>query len=278
MSEDPPVSSERRQTDDSLRVEREKTDEALAEDLSDVDETADAVVERARQRADALVATARAAADRGSARASAPPPASVEAERDRADAALRVEREDADEIVRVERAEHVALLSLERGETDRDLSSERARSDRAIATRDEFLGVVSHDLRNLLGVVVSSAALIARAAERDGPRDTVLAAARRIQRLSGRMSRLIGDLVDVASIDAGRLAVTREPGDPSHVVVEAVDTFADQAAAGGIALTAEVGAPSCSVALDAARILQVLVNLQGSSAQYRFVLRPRLGG
>ena len=65
--------------------------------------------------------------------------------------------------------------------------------------------------------------------------------------LGARMNRLIGDLVDVASIEAGRLAVTREVGDPAHVVTEAVDTFQAQAAASGISLVAEI-VPSPSLA------------------------------
>src|SRR6185295_14670378 len=126
------------------------------------------------------------------------------------DAAVRDERAEADEIVRVERAEHVALLSVERDETDKDLSFERTRSDNAVATRDEFLGIVSHDLRNMLGAMVGFAALIAKAEARDDHADDVLAYVQRIHRSGARMNRLIGDLVDLASIEAGSLAVTRE--------------------------------------------------------------------
>jgi signal transduction histidine kinase len=271
VPERPPVGPERperRQTDDSLRVEREKTDEALTDDLSAVDETADAVLGLARRRADEIIARARAATDRGSTPGSAGAARALEAARGRADEALRVEREDAEEIVRVEREEHAKFLTLERDETDRDLSTERERSDRAVTVRDEFLGVVSHDLRNMLGVIVNSAALIAGAAGVDDEREAVLANARRIQRLSGRMSRLIGDLVDVASIDAGRLTVAREPGDPTHVAAEAVDTFTNEAAANGIALATYFAAPPCSVSFDAARILQVLVNLLGNALKF----------
>ena len=56
--------SEREQTDESLRVEREKADRALEETLSAIDETADAVVRLARDRADEVVAAARAKTDR----------------------------------------------------------------------------------------------------------------------------------------------------------------------------------------------------------------------
>jgi signal transduction histidine kinase len=105
------------------------------------------------------------------------------------------------------------LLSRLRQETDKDLSHERQLSDDALATRDEFLGIVSHDLRALLNAIVGSAALTERGVAQTDQVEQVVTHARRIQRAGARMNRLIGDLVDVASIEAGVLAVTREVGD-----------------------------------------------------------------
>ncbi len=258
--------SEREHTDESLRVEREKVDEALGERLSGVDETADTVISRARARADAVLAAARAKTDQ---QAAAPVPSvKVERERVQEDKALRKERAHADDTLREERAEHVALLETERQETDKDLLSERARSDHAIATRDDFLGIVSHDLLNMLSTVVGFATLIQKAASQEHHEGRVIAHAQRIERSGARMQRLIGDLVDVASIEAGTLAVTREVGDPSEVVTEAVDSFEAKAAASGVSLVSEVMPRSSLVAFDAARILQVLTNLLSNAIKF----------
>ena len=256
---------EREQTDESLRVEREKADQTLED--SAVDETADAVISRARSRADELLAAARAKTDRASA-PGAPIPTILTSERVREDQVLQEERAIADEVLREERAEHLALLSRERQETDKDLSHERELSDDALATRDEFLAIVSHDLRNLLNGIVGSAALIEKGAMQTELVDQVVTHARRIQRAGARMNRLIGDLVDVASIEAGALAVTREVGDPTTVVTEAVDAFQVQAAASGVSLTAEIAPPSPLAAFDAARILQVLTNLLSNAIKF----------
>ena len=229
---------EREQTDESLRVEREKADQTLED--SAIDETADAVISRARRRADELLAAARAKTDRASALAGAPIPKLLKSERAREDHVLQEERDNADEVLREERAEHLALLSRERQETDKDLSHERELSDDALATRDEFLAIVSHDLRNLLNGIVGSATLIEKGALQTDLVEQVVTHARRIQRAGARMNRLVGDLVDVASIEAGVLAVTREVGDPATVVTEAVDAFQVQAATAGLALTAEI--------------------------------------
>jgi signal transduction histidine kinase len=249
-----------------LRVEREKADQALEDNA--IDETADAVISRARTRADELLAAARVKTDRASARRGGPVPTILTGERAREDQVLREERATADEVLRDERAEHVALLSRERQETDQDLSPEREVSDDAIATRDEFLAIVSHDLRNLVHGLVGSATLIEKGACPTDLGESVVTHARRIQRAGARMNRLIGDLVDLASIEAGVLAVTREVGDPTTVVTEAVDTFQVQASTAGVSLAANISLPVPPAAFDAARILQVLTNLVSNAIKF----------
>ena len=75
------------------------------------------------------------------------------------------------------------------------------------------------------------------------------------------MNRLIGDLIDVASIDAGKLAFQSVSGDSSALVVEAVETFAAAASAKDIALASEVVGEERASAFDHDRMLQVLANL-----------------
>ncbi len=82
------------------------------------------------------------------------------------------------------------------------------------------------------------------------------------------MNRLIGDLVDVASIEAGVLAVNREVGDPTQVVMEAVDNFHAQASASGISLTADILPPPSLASFDHARILQVLTNILSNAIKF----------
>jgi signal transduction histidine kinase len=122
---------------------------------------------------------------------------------------LQRERVTADHVLHRERFEHVAVLSQERQATDHDLSHERARSDKSLALRDDFMGVVSHDLLNLLNAMVGISSLIEKEVALENHVERVVAHARRLQRSGTRMRRLVGDLVDVASIEAGMLAVTR---------------------------------------------------------------------
>jgi signal transduction histidine kinase len=79
--------------------------------------------------------------------------------------------------------------------------------------------------------------------------------------LVARMNRLIGDLVDVVSIDAGKLAVRRESGDVTELITEAVDAFGNAARDKGISLESATSGASVPVVFDRERMLQVLANL-----------------
>lgn len=266
--EEKATTPERLQTDESLRSERAKADDAIGENPRSIDDTADAVINKARARADEVLATARAKSDRwgGVGAVAVRNAQAIEREREAEDRALEKERAGADATLRLERDEHAAILAKEREETDNDLSREREKSDRAVATRDEFLSIVSHDLRNMLSSVTGFATLIAEGLSQDQPAE--LQHARRIQRSGARMNRLVGDLVDVASIDAGMLAVTCDVLDPTQIVTEAVDTFQAQATAVGVALKAEIISPVPLVAFDPARILQVLTNFLSNALKF----------
>ena len=268
------ASPERHQTDENLRDEREKTDLALAATQEAIEENADAVVERARDQADAVLVAARDKADEQADPGAfyAIPSAAIAEEREIEDDALREERGAADETLRLEREARARVLlrhlPMERDATDKTLLTERARSDDALATRDDFLGMVCHDLRDLLnGVIVSSQLLAAKLEERDTLEPLLLDTAR-IQRYGARMNRLIGDLVDIASIDAGKLAVAASRGDAATLVGEAVDALQAIAAAKPVTLEAERMESSLAADFDHDRLLQVLANLVANSIKF----------
>jgi signal transduction histidine kinase len=255
-------------TDQSLRTERERATLESSEDLQRINDAADEVVRTARSAADQIVATARARADerltQDGVRAAAQ--AILSGERDVADEVLRQERASADarlQTVREEQTKFLQQLSpLERDKTDLYLLTERMRSDTALTHRDDFLSIVTHDLRNLLsGIVLSASSLL-----EDGA--SVRATSERIQRYSARMDRLIGDLVDVGSIDAGRLSVDALRGDVAAAASEAVDTFRALCSAKGISLEVSHLDSPLLADFDHGRILQVLTNLFSNAVKF----------
>jgi len=221
---------------------------------------ADAVLGAARDKADQLL-------DNGDAAATIV----VEAERDVEDAILLADREAADHALQIERAETARILRRllpgEREQTDEHLHAERVRADGAVANRDDFLGVVAHDLRDLLSGIIMSAAVLAKTVSDDEQAGRVGAEIARIQRHAARATRLVCDLVDVASIDAGQLAVVAAPGDIAVLLTEVADEFRPSAAAKGIGLDVEQSGPMLA-RFDHARLFQVFGNLIANSIKF----------
>ena len=264
----------RAETDKSLRTERKDTDILLhdKQDRMDAERAADTVVDLAREKADALTVAARDKADRDTRVAAALEQEVVETDRARADAVLADERTAADDRLRREREESrqalSELLPLERECTDRDLVTERKRSDEAIATRDDFLAIVSHDLRNLLGgIVCSMSGLSMKAPETEDGRQ-IVATGKRIQLYAARMNRLILDLVDVGSIDAGKLACAITPSDSVALIEETLDRFCQAADDKGLSLRSEIGPHLPFGAFDYQRMLQVFANLVSNALKF----------
>lgn len=136
----------------------------------------------------------------------------------------------------------------------------------AIRAREEVLAVVSHDLRNPLGAVHMSAGVLAR---KLSPDRRVRKHVETIQRSASRMDHLIGDLLDMASIQVGRLAVERKPENPDLLVTEAILSHEPSAKEKGVSIVRRVcGLQGWCLSCDRERILQVLGNLIGNAIKF----------
>jgi signal transduction histidine kinase len=125
--------------------------------------------------------------------------------------------------------------------------------------RDEILRVVSHDLRNPLTNIRLGAAMGIQRLDGDSPAD-VRRCLEVVQSSADQMGRLLDDLLDVASIDAGRLAVDCRSWRAEKLLGDALDAHAVAAAQRALVLEADWGALP-NVHCDRDRIQQVLGNL-----------------
>lgn len=266
--------SQRERTDLSLGTERRKTDDELAKHGSRLDKNADEVLAVARQHADEVLARTRSAADKklDQGGADLDERARVDEERRLDDEVLRGERAGTDEKLLEDRKNRrlllTALLAVERSRTDEDLLLERSRMDEMIASRDDFLAIVSHDLRNLLGSIAVSASALLQIEGDAAARERIGRQANLIRRHTAQMTRLVGDLLDVVSIEAGRLAVAPERHDARDLVRETMEVFRPLASVKNISVASDVRAGSLLARYDHERILQVLANLVGNAIKF----------
>lgn len=186
---------------------------------------------------------------------------------------VRNEKSDQDLVLRVaaapirngERVRGAVMVATDitaqrRDEEERKALFESARQ--AVADREHALAVVSHDLRNPLNTIALAAAALT-----DGGADPALAkrAAESITRATLRMNRLISDLLDFSSIQAGRLSCSLAPVDAASVIEEALDGVREEAEARGLKL--RKNAPRLLIRADRDRLLQALGNILGNSVK-----------
>ncbi len=139
----------------------------------------------------------------------------------------------------------------------------------ATRLREQVLAVVSHDLRNPLGALQLAAQLLADRVETSGVESSARKQVQVILRSSKRMERLIADLLDVASLQAGRFAVEVGQEEVGSLVDEAVETMSARAREQSISLSGRVfGRRDVRVRADRARILQVFGNLIGNALKF----------
>ena len=125
--------------------------------------------------------------------------------------------------------------------------------------------------------------MLVRDATDDDRGREILKRALAIQRSSTRMTRLAGDLLDVVSIEAGKLAVDPAPEDATRLAAETIEAFQPSAPQRNLVVS-EVAADSLLARFDYERILQVLANLVGNAMKFtptggRVTLRVQpLGG
>jgi signal transduction histidine kinase len=139
------------------------------------------------------------------------------------------------------------------------------RAQRAAEARDGMLAVVSHDLRNPLNVIATSASLIL---EIPLPEEKKRAQLEVIRRTTDRMNRLIQDLLDVTGIEAGKLSVKLEPLDVDHTLAEACEMMAPLLAERGLELVCRQPRLGQTVRADRERLLQVFSNLLGNAIRF----------
>ena len=136
---------------------------------------------------------------------------------------------------------------------------------RAVRQRDQFLAMLSHELRNPLAAVRNAASLL----ERDDAGQTAHTEARLvIQRQTALMTRLLDELLDVSRITQNKITLRKHVVNLNEIVLEAVETAQMAARERRISIGLEIEQQTSYVFGDHARLQQVVANLLTNAIKY----------
>ena len=137
----------------------------------------------------------------------------------------------------------------------------------AVQARQDILAFVSHDLKNSLMSLFLNVEMLTRSAPRD-ERRRGWKQLERIRRGVTQMQRMIEDLLDVGSIESGRLAVETREHEIGELFEDAVEMSAPLIHDKQIEIKIETPPPPFKVRCDRERMMQVFSNLIGNAVKF----------
>jgi signal transduction histidine kinase/ActR/RegA family two-component response regulator len=157
----------------------------------------------------------------------------------------------------------IAEASEALGKAAAAVRSREAAARDAERAKDDFLAILSHELRNPLATLAAASYLLRRSAAKD---PAVAPAADTVARQVQQMTRLVDDLLDLNRITKGKVRLSRAPLDVARIVEKALDELRAAGRLQKHRIRLELA--SAWARADEARIEQIAANLVGNALKY----------
>ncbi|HTH60860.1 MAG TPA: CheR family methyltransferase [Paraburkholderia sp.] len=144
--------------------------------------------------------------------------------------------------------------------------SERRAND-AQRRADEFLAIVSHELKHPLNLISASTELIVRSPEARR-NAVVLRAANAIRRTVLGQAQIIDDLLDMSRLRTGKLSIARGTVDFGDLVARICEAVRDEAYGSGIKLVTKIDEAPVIIDADLTRAEQIVWNLVSNALKF----------
>lgn len=161
--------------------------------------------------------------------------------------------------------EEVQMLSEHLYSTNLSLEAALDKAEQATRAREDVLGVVAHDLRNPLHLLMITTEMLADTGLSREKRDQLIGVMHRSAR---RMNRLIDDLLEIVRQEAGQMKLEMENVAAATIMAHAAEMFQNVASDKAVSLRVEECPSDVVVKADAERVMQVLSNLMGNAVKF----------
>jgi signal transduction histidine kinase/CheY-like chemotaxis protein len=151
-------------------------------------------------------------------------------------------------------------------ENNVELERARAAAEKANLAKSDFLSSMSHELRSPLNAILGFAQLIH--SDQPPPTPSQAASIDQILNAGWYLLDLINEILDLAQIESGKLALSREPTSLAEVMLECQSMIEPQAQKRGIKMTFPPPGDPWFMDADRTRLKQVLINLLSNAIKY----------
>ena len=163
---------------------------------------------------------------------------------------------------------HAAAMARENAQLFEAEKQARAAAELASRMREDLLAVVSHDLKNPLSSIVMSTALLKTMTASGELPERVRKHTDNISTAATSMNRLIGDLLDLASMESGHFVVSSAPHEVAPLIRDCLGILSPVAAAKSVRLECPSEGRGLWAYCDVPRVSQILGNLIGNAIKF----------
>jgi|GEM_PF-1759449 len=162
----------------------------------------------------------------------------------------------------------VASATADLGKANLKLAESARAAEAANRAKSEFLANMSHELRSPLNSIIGFSQLIATEAFGPAGHKNYQEYGTLIQRAGLHQLALVNDILDIASIEAGRSVLSVEQIDPTIVIAECVDLFQVEAAKNHVSIELHFDDEPIVADVDVRSLRQILINLISNAVKF----------